>query len=258
VTDSSEGKSKLALAIESRVRKVYEFEVQGLFGIGNKEIHKIAFRVNTKAEEDESIQAAHSSVKAMDDDAKRDPDLLRDRKTAEALFRACRRCEEGDKEKNYGYPAFPLPSWMTKNMTTDQLSILLNYYNEVRAKEGPLDNIEDMDQVRAVAKGCAATSKSDIPETLLAEVSREWLTHAFVLISAEWAAMAKELTDGNEGRRAAGGSDQEAQDSGKQAEEASGEDAEGGGVGSGEGEADAQVQEPDGKPGSVDSGVSSA
>jgi len=180
-------KSKLAMAIESRVRKVHEFEVHGFFGLGEKPIHKIAIWVNVKAEQDRALAAAYEVVKGLtqDAEARKDEDLLIDAKTTQILFNACRRCEEGDDDKNR-YPAFPSPEWMRKHLTTDQLAVLLNLYHEVRRREAPVPWEIDHAQVMANAKLCADHFGTDLPDTLLAVQSREWLTQAFILLAKEY------------------------------------------------------------------------
>lgn len=192
----AESKSALVLAIESRPRKAYPFTVQGFFGLADQPIHRIAIRVNTKLEQDNAIAAAYQVVNKTaehaGDQAKSDSDLLLDAKAIHVLFHACRRCETGDEEQGYKYNAFPGPQWMREHMTTDQLAVLLNLYNEVRRSEGPTRWEVTLEQVDALAVLCAETADNDIPEAVLASCSREWMTQAFVLLSLRL----KELRDG--------------------------------------------------------------
>lgn len=183
---TTEGKSALALAIETRRRKAYEFSVQGFFSLGEKPIHKIAVWVNTKFEQDKAVVAAHQVVQQLTaeaESARKDEDLLLDTKTTQILFQACRRAEAGDEEKGYMYSAFPSPEWMRKNLTTDQLAVLINLYNEVRRKEAPIQSSITLEQVESVSKMCAENAASDVPEAVLAIFDREWMTQAFVLLS---------------------------------------------------------------------------
>jgi hypothetical protein len=192
-------KSKLALAIEQRERKSHEFDVQGFFGLGDKEIHKVAIRVNTKAEEDAAVVAAHKYAKAISEglvDAKQDGDILSDGKAIEALFRACRAAgEKSDDESRLkiDYPSFPGPQWMRKNMTTDQIATLLNLYQEVRRVEAPVPWTLTIDEVLNMAKVCAKASDTDIPDGYLGSRPKEWVTQAFIILSERFFALVKEF-----------------------------------------------------------------
>lgn len=183
-------KSKLALEIESRERKCYEFEVNGFFGLGDKAIHKIAIRANTKSEQDNAVIGAHTTVNqratGVAESARTDDDLLLDAKTIQVLFTACRRCEEKDKEEGYRYTAFPGPDWMRTNFTTEQLAVLLNLYNEVRIQEAPASQDITFDRVEELARVCSDNFDNEIPEAFLAAFTREWLTQAFVLLSRRY------------------------------------------------------------------------
>lgn len=240
----SEVKSALVLAIESRPRKAYAFDVSGFFGLADRPIYRIAIRVNTKLEQDNAIAAAYQVVNKTaehaGDQAKSDSDLLLDAKAIHVLFHACRRCEEGDEEQGYKYNAFPGPQWMREHMTTDQLAVLLNLYNEVRRSEGPTRWEVTLEQVDALAILCAETADNDIPEAVLASCSREWMTQAFVLLSLRM----KELRDGMDSGLV--GSEEDAPSEAGDADERP-VDAEGGGAeGGGSGEGGARLPEPDG------------
>ena len=186
-------KSKLALAIEQRERKSHEFEVQSFFGLGDKQIHRVAIRVNTKSEEDVAVVAAHKYAKTVSEgmaDAKKDGDILNDGKAIEALFRACRAAgESGDID----YPAFPGPQWMRKNLTTDQIATLLNLYHEVRRVEAPVPWELTNDQVLNMAKICSKASQTDIPDTYLGSRPKEWVTQAFIILSERFFTLVKEF-----------------------------------------------------------------
>ena len=181
-------KSKLALAIEQRERKTHEFEVQGFFALGDTEIQKIAIRVNTKSEDDASIVAAHRYAHSFKGEgvatARKDSDILTDGKAIEALFRACRSPkEEGAK---FEYPIFPGPSWMRENLTTDQIAILLNLYQEVRRVEAPVPWEITISQVMQLSQLCAEEALNDSPDTALAAQPKEWMVQAFIILSQKF------------------------------------------------------------------------
>ena len=178
-------KSKLALAIESRKRRAHDFDIQGFFGLGDKEIHKVAIRINTKSEEDASVVAAHKYAASFRGDgtqaARKDGDILTDGKAIEALFRACR--TSGDEESEYDYPAFPGPTWMRDHMTTDQIATLLNLYQEVRRVEAPVPWTITIPQVMQLAGACNDAADTNVPDEMLAQQSKEWIAQAFILLS---------------------------------------------------------------------------
>lgn len=184
----TEEKSEIALAIEQRERKLYEFDVEGFFALGDKKIPKLAIRALTKAEENSAIIAAHASAKEWakgDNDARSDADLLDDLKLKESLQRAC--FVAGQTTKG-GHPiqAFPGGRWMERNMSTEQLAVLHNLQLEVRKAESPLLWEIKLEDIRSLAEGCAKTRDSNMPELLLAPCSREYLTSAFTLLAGEW------------------------------------------------------------------------
>lgn len=176
-------KSDLAKAIESRPRDVTTYPVSGFFGLGSKPIHKVAFRVNVKSEEDHALVQAHRyviNIAAGAESAKHDGDLLSDAKTRHALFSACREVTT-DAQGNdtiTNWPAFPGPEWMADQLTTDQIACLLNLYNQTRAEQaGWLDDfadetIEDMLEVAA-----EAGERNPVARAGLAELPREQIQY---------------------------------------------------------------------------------
>lgn len=183
-----EEKSEIALAIEQRKRKLYPFDVRGFLGLGDREIPKLGIRYLMQNEQNLAITAAHAQAKKYargDEDTRSDPELLDDLKLAEAMQRAC---FVADKTTKHGLPiqAFPGGRWMEANFSTEQLAVLHNLQLEVRKAESPMLWDINMQDVMALAEGCAKTRDSDIPEALLAPCSREYMTSAFVLLAGEW------------------------------------------------------------------------
>ncbi len=194
-------KSKLALAIESRPRIAHEFEVQGFFGLGDKQIMKVALWVNVKSEQDSALAAAYQVVEKLAGDNKRavdDDDILVDAKTTQILFQACRRAEEGDKEAGYKYPAFPSPEWMRNNLTTDQLAVLLNLYHEVRRRESPVPWEIKHETVMALVGVCSNYDNAELANDMLSAQTREWLQQAFIILSQAYAEELDENRNKNE------------------------------------------------------------
>ncbi len=178
----TEYKSKLSEALEARERKLHVFDLESFFGIGEKPLPKLGMWLNSKEEQDLAVKAALRYV-AKDtagiEFARNDPDLTSDAKTIEILYLACR---DADNPK---YPAFPSPGWMRKHLHTGQLAVLLNLYNEVVKHDGSLLWEIDSDRVEAISSLCAAASATDVPEQVLANLSREYLTQLVVMISCK-------------------------------------------------------------------------
>lgn len=246
-------KSRLAKAIEARERKQYDFEVHDFFGLGNKPIHKIGIRVSTKSEQDGAVVAAHKYIEAKAGNSLSDEDILVDAKTIEVLFHACREVvevEPGAEPPKHNYPAFPGPQWMRDNMTTDQLAVLLNLYNEVRRKESPTTWQISSEDVNALAFACAEISDSDLPEKLLARFDREWLTQAFVMLSVQL----KEMRDVVQGFGQAIRDEQVSSQGDPEADQPGGQDDGDSRESGDEGEGDSLLPESHGGSGGVDEG----
>lgn len=202
----AERKTALEQAIEARGEAVYTFPVSGFFGLGNKPILHIGFRMQGSLEDDAAIDAAHRYLHDLTSgsgeagaSARADGDLLDNAKTVEALWRATREVEEHPPGSgqwravaNPGYPAFAGgPAWMRKHLTKRELAILLDLLAEAKRLDGLKRGItEDVDDgsVEAVAAMCAQHVGDDVPETMLAGVARPVLTHLVVLLSQKLAA----------------------------------------------------------------------
>lgn len=171
--------SPLAAAISARTRTLYEFDVSEVFKITDC---KVKVRVVTKAEQDLALVGAHKyaeeRTKAAPQAAK-DPDILEDAKAAFIAFAACRDSADPDK-----FPAFLSPEWMLEHLTTDEVGYLVSLANEVRAKESPSPISISDEMMDGLSELCAQHVSDQIPEAVLAPFSREYLTHAFVMLSA--------------------------------------------------------------------------
>lgn len=202
IAATPERKSALELAVEARGEVVYTFPVSGFFGLGDKPILHIGFRMQGSAEDDNAVVAAHEYLDTLTRGsgdagaaARGDGDLLDNAKMIEALWRCTREVEEqppgsGD-WKPTGYPVFlGGVKWMRKHLTKRELAVLLDLLAEAKRADGIKRGlVEDVDDaaVEAVAKMCAAHVGDDIPEAMLAGISRPNLTHLVVLLSAKLA-----------------------------------------------------------------------
>ena len=177
----TENKSKLVSALEKRKRAIHTFEVNSFFGLGKRPIHKVGIRVNTKSEQDSAVIAAHHYLEneALTETAKNDDDLVLDAKAISVLHKAIRQHDDPT------YPAFPDDKWMRENLTTDQIAVLLNLYNQCAQKESPLDHEIDRDKANAYAMALGSAAGSPVADEMLSYFSREYLTQLCIYLSQE-------------------------------------------------------------------------
>ncbi len=194
-------KSVLAKAIEAQERKAYCFKVNDILHLPGKAVQAIAVRVPVKSEDDDAIVAAHKYVaecakRAGDGEAaaKADLELINDAKIREILWRACREVDpasvaatpdDPSQWKAAMWGAFPGPSWMRERLTTDQLAAVFNLLLEVRRKEAPSQEDISDEAVEAVVEMCGKHAGDDIPEAVMAGMSRTKITHLVVLLSTK-------------------------------------------------------------------------
>jgi hypothetical protein len=172
----SERTSPLAEAIAKRERKLFDFDLEGFEGLGNKPIAKIKIRIATKGEQDRALCGAHAYVEALAKSSNVEPrvatedrDILLDAKTCFILAEVCRDATDPK------YPAFPGPKWMVDHLTTDEIGVLLNCYHEALRQTGTIDFDLSPDRIEALSRRLAATADSDAPNQFLVRFSREQL-----------------------------------------------------------------------------------
>ena len=187
---STEHKSALAQAIEAdnANRPCKVFPVSGFFHLGGKPVHKVAIRVNVKAEEDIALVRAHQYVKDLCgnvESAKSDHDILSDAKARHALFEAVREvkttvdAEGNEADEVTQWPGLVSPEWMAKNLTTDQIGTLLNLYMQTRAEQsGWFDNF-DPEMVDSMLSVAADAQDNPIARVMLAQLPREQIQNLF-------------------------------------------------------------------------------
>lgn len=183
----------IARALFKRGRTTKAFEVLDFFGLVDtkgKPSNMLGMRILSIGEETEAIDAAHKtrsdqSKRAGDakDAAKNDGNAFEAEKNLEALLRICR--EVNEKGEPTQLPAFPGTRWMRENLSADQLGTLLNLYDELKRKHGPIKLDIDDETVEIIAKVLHEHAGDDIPEAFLAPYQRWWLTHFAVLVSTK-------------------------------------------------------------------------
>ncbi len=181
-----EEKSELVAALEERLanRRTFEFDAANFIGPGGTPIGKIKIRVVTKGESDKAVLAARKYVEEAartegvdGKEALADRDLLVDAKTAHVLHAACRDA------KDPKYPAFLGPKWMMDHVSTDEISVLLNHYNEVLRVSGPLETDFSDEKVEALADSLAKYSDTDGPNVYLIRYTRDQLGELLIRVA---------------------------------------------------------------------------
>lgn len=125
--------SELIALVESLPEYRETFDVSGFFGLAGAALPRVTIREPKKADEDAAVTAAHKYAESL---GHADPDVLEDAKSIEILFRVCR-----DPERP-GYPLFPGPDWMRKNLTgwhVAKLMALVCAVQENASKQGDAD-----------------------------------------------------------------------------------------------------------------------
>lgn len=182
-----ESSTRLAKANEARGRKYIVVDVShlGLVREADKAVAKIAFRVNTKGEEERALFDAHRYVERLGKgtDAAKDPDVTTEAKLVHALWTACR---EVDEKGSLGISgAFPGPQWMRDNLDSDELAALLNIYNDVRFRKSPFPYEFTDDEVERIAMLCADGADTEIPTAMLAGMPREIVAQYLIVLSCK-------------------------------------------------------------------------
>lgn len=185
-------KSPLVLALEARPRKLHEFDASMIIGAGDKPIGKFYMRVATKWESNKAIVDATRWVEGVcagTELAKSDPDLILDAKTCWILHSACRDHDHPD-----AMSAFLSPTWMMEHLTTDQLAILLNYYNTVVDEEEKTKRTLSQTDVEKLIPALAESSGTEMSNAALNLLTRESVSDLAVREAVMITALRRHIT----------------------------------------------------------------
>ena len=177
--------SALEQALEKRERRFFEFDVTDVFGLDGEARHRIAIRAPNRDEEDRAVDGAHEYAAKKSEGARTDPDIMTEAKALGVI----RRCvfEAGEMKDADRTQVFGSVDWCRKNMTSDEIAVIFNMVEEVRRKVSALRTGIELDMVDRLARTCWAARDTDIPEALLADCDREFLSQAFVLLACQCA-----------------------------------------------------------------------
>ncbi len=155
VQPEAEPATEFSAAFDAQGRPFDVYDVDGIFGPGNKPIPKLAIRPPTIKEQADAIRAAHAALANEADAVKADPDALDNEKQVEILFRACRDAT------NPNHDVFPGSKWLRSKLTTEQAGSLMGLLAITRRKYGPggLKSFEPA-EVDAFAHGLQATDSA--------------------------------------------------------------------------------------------------
>ncbi|NIV35917.1 MAG: hypothetical protein GWN58_42645 [Anaerolineae bacterium] len=158
-----------------------------LIGHDGTPLTRVCYRINSKADEDLAVAAAHAQVHRIaelaeqgKDAFRQDGDVLTDNKSIQALYRCCRDPENPERT------LFPTPEWMRRELDTDTIAGLLNGYLECRARKNgvPWDVTDvSLDSTREML---VAARDTELPERLLAMFAREYLSTLLTLVCCRW------------------------------------------------------------------------
>jgi hypothetical protein len=130
--------------------------------------------------------------------AAEDPDLLDNAKAIELLARCCLRPEPDDPKSKVLYPVFTGSGWMRDHLSADDLAYLVNCLKAAARSFSPLRSDIDYGAVTKLARACWAARDTDVPEAVLADCDREYLTQVVVLLSCQLADALDWAKDGPE------------------------------------------------------------
>lgn len=183
-----EERTPLGDLIEKRPRSVKVIDVSGFLDVDGSEITKIAFRVPVSFEQNRALANAHLEIKRSsngNESLGQDPDFTNNIKLCEIAHAICRRPEQNKQTGEWRYvnPSFPCPDWMHKNLTPDQIDMLIRIGNAVRLELGPQESKVGEEAVEQVRLACVAVRDSDQIHAIMATLTRESLEHVAIMLS---------------------------------------------------------------------------
>jgi hypothetical protein len=184
--------SEFAQALASRQRKTYEFDLSGFFGLAGTPLPMVAMRRPMAAEQDRALKGAHAYVDEVAgkiDALKVDPDLLQNAKKAFIAYEFSR-----DPKRN-NYPLLPGPKWALEHLSYDEIGILVDLANEVRAKESSQRADVTDEAVEAYIRIAVEAKDAEIPGAVLVGVPREYLTHLIVMLALKVSEVRQQLAE---------------------------------------------------------------
>jgi hypothetical protein len=173
--------SPLVAALEALPRKTIDYPADAAFP--GLTAHTIKVRIATSDEQDRAIVGAYAYVAKVSEAAPKaaeDVDLLSDTKTTFILAHTLR-----DGNDPVDLPAFPSAEWVKHNLTTHQIAVLLNMYNQTVFRLQPVAKEEDLssDAMTALALMCAQHAGTEIPDRALIRFSREIIAEFFIRLA---------------------------------------------------------------------------
>lgn len=170
-----------------------EVDVSGFFTHYGAPMPKLWVRVPTKLEMIQAVTAAHGeadriakgTAEGAYERAIDDADILVDLKNAYVIHRCFFDVE------NHNHHAFPSPEWILAELDTDQIAVLVRFYNEARFVKGALSTSVDAETARCLRTMVLALEENgDAASEVLGGYDRE---HLAKLLSATCIAWTEDL-----------------------------------------------------------------
>lgn len=175
-----------ALDRRSTDRKTWMFEAAKFLAAGAPKVGSYRMRLATIDEQDNAILMARRHVEEKVEKARvsgemvKDPDLG-NAKIAYLMHAVCLQPERD-------VPVFQSGKWMCERLTPDEVSVLLNHYQEIVELSGPIDLDLSTERIEGLAASLAATAGTSEPNLQLMAFTR----HQVVEICIREALLLKE------------------------------------------------------------------
>jgi len=166
----TEEKSPLVKALDAIKRQCWEFELGTLLGKKADPLGKVRMRVATVGEQNKALLGAEKYLKELGEvRGEIAADIMGNAKVAYLMHQVCL-----DMEKDR--PAFPSGKYIQDTLSSDQLAVILNFYQECLRLSGAIDLDLDDDKIEGLAAMLAHHADSDAPNFALMSFTGAQLT----------------------------------------------------------------------------------
>ena len=174
-TDKDYEYSELELALMTRPKKHFEFQVVDVMGNGGKPIGKIRICHPSAKQQDQATDEAYAYLEKVrkSKGALIDETTVVNAKTTFLLHKVCKHIQ-------FDRPAFKSAEWMLEQMSPYELGVLLANFNEVVRVTNPVDFDFDAEKLDAFAKLCYHNADTNAPNEFLAQLKTEYIAELAV------------------------------------------------------------------------------
>ena len=193
-TITATARSKLAEQIRARPRKVHVYDVAPFMCMGETRA-RVAIRIPTKKEQDRALVGAHQYMvkrAGATPSVINDPEIMQDAKSA---FIVAECCFEADRADGDVMPLWPTGNEVSEDLSTDEIAVLVNLVNEVRAKLGPTPHEITEEQVEAFARVCSVGAGTTKPDEVLTPLPHYFVVQLAILFAVRLAEARQTVDD---------------------------------------------------------------